>query len=255
MDLYRKMNRLKTLCTVFIVLLLSNGFPALAAQDYWPSLNNGHLVLHKYFTLSYSEEHEQAEWVYYSLVPSMLQGTVQRTNNFRQDPHVKMASAHPSDYKHSGYDRGHLVPAADCRFSRDAMSESFFMSNVSPQHPSLNRGLWKQLENWVRRWAQEKAKLYIVTGAIFRDPIAKIGANQVTVPSAYYKIIYSKKDQSMLGFILPNKKNEGILQSYIAKVDTIETKTQINFFSQLEDQLEESLESQIHVQNWSFPKK
>ena len=126
-----------------ILLLFSS---TLIAQELLPTSTTGQIIKHQYFTLSYSEPHEQAEWVYYKLTPQLINGTQSRTDNFRTDPMVTSGSAQLNDYKGSGFDRGHLCPAADMKINRDAMSETFYMSNMSPQHPSFNRGIWKKLK-------------------------------------------------------------------------------------------------------------
>ncbi len=105
------------------------------------------------FALLYSEPHEQPAWVAYLLTDDEVQGTLSRTNNFRADPGISTGSAALSDYRGSGYDRGHLAPAADMKWSSAAMSESFLMSNMTPQVPGFNRGIWKKLEAWVREQA------------------------------------------------------------------------------------------------------
>ena len=110
------------------------------------------IISHTAYTLKYSEQHEQASWVAYTLKSSHTSGTVGRTNDFREDYKVKTGSASLSDYKGSGYDRGHLAPAADFKWSSTAMSESFFMSNMSPQKPGFNRGIWKKLESRKLPW-------------------------------------------------------------------------------------------------------
>ena len=120
--------------------------------DYLPLMEHGdEIVKHTAFTLCYSEAHEQAKWVAYHLTAEMCDNSgEERTNNFRTDPDVKTGSASPEDYKKSGFDRGHLCPAGDMGWSEQTMSESFFMSNMSPQAPSFNRGIWKKLEEQIR---------------------------------------------------------------------------------------------------------
>ena len=103
------------------------------------------IVNHLGYSLSYNEKNEQASWVAYELTADQVRGTVKRKDSFRSDPLIKTGSASLSDYKGSGYDRGHLAPAADMKWSTTAMSESFFMSNMSPQLPGFNRGIWKKL--------------------------------------------------------------------------------------------------------------
>ena len=148
-----------------------------------PEINpNDIIVKHYAYTLNYNEEHEQAEWVAYILTKDRVYGTVKRTNNFRPDPKVKTGSATLADYKGSGYDRGHLAPAADMKWSATAMSESFYMSNMSPQRPGFNRGIWKRLEQLVRTWAVEYEEIHVVTGPVLKGSFKSIGPNQVSVP-------------------------------------------------------------------------
>jgi endonuclease G len=184
----------------------------------------------------------------------MLNGTEERTNNFRFDPDVSTGSASLSNYKGSGFDRGHLAPAGDMKVSHVAMSESFYMSNMSPQTPSFNRGGWKRLESLVRQWANIEGDIYIVTGGILSSNIGHIGSSSVTIPKYYYKIIYSPKNKKMIGFKMPNEKISDNLKEYVVKVDVIEAATQIDFFPQLEDGLENELESNINIGVWNFSK-
>lgn len=238
---------LKTRFTLLLALISTSIF----GQDYTPK-SDGEVINHTYYTLSYDETHEQAEWVYYELTLSDINGTVSRTDDFRPDPHVSTQSAQLSDYKGSGYDRGHLYPAGSSKESRKAMSESFYMSNMSPQSPGFNRGIWRSLESTVRGWTADKGKLYVVTGPVFRNNLGRIGASNVTIPGYYYKVIYSPSDEKMLGILLPNRKGERALDKYVVPVDKIETLTGIDFFWQLEDGKEKSLESGVVLTGWDF---
>ena len=212
-------------------------------QSYSPTTHQGVVVDHRYYSLSYVEEHEQAEWVCYHLVDTSLIKKVERKDHFRSDPLIITGSATLEDYKGSNYDRGHLAPAADMLFSERAMLTSFFLSNMSPQEPSFNRGIWKKLEALIRSWAVEKKSLHIVTGSIFENNKGYIGSNKVTVPGAYYKVIYADKDQKMIGFVLPNQATTSSLQNFIVSVDAIEDLTKIDFFHQLDDAVETVLEA------------
>ncbi len=205
-----------------IALLLLCNFTV--AQKYLPK-SNGEIVRHSYYILSYIEEHEQAEWVYYKLTPDMIKGKTERTENFRQDPKVKTKSATPADYRKSGYDRGHLCPAASMRHNHKAMSETFYMSNISPQVPAFNRGVWRRLEQHVRDWVLKDSVLYVITGTIFPDSTQtakkKIGCNQVTIPTHYYKIIHSPKHSKSVGYIIPNQKSNNPISAFIVPIDSI----------------------------------
>ncbi len=147
------------------------------------------VIEHTGYTLLYREDHEQAAWVAYLLTAGRLRGTIVRRDNFRPDPSVPTGSATPADYRASGYDRGHLAPAADMKWSEAAMSESFLMSNMSPQAKEFNRGIWENLESRVRDWAKSDGELFIVAGPVLEPGLATIGANGVSVPRMYYKVV------------------------------------------------------------------
>ncbi len=239
---------MKLIISLFVLLLPYLSF----GQDYTPK-SDGQIVSHSYYTLSYSESNEQANWVYYELTPEMIYGGVSRTDDFREDILIEQGSASLADYKGSGYDRGHLAPAADMKLNRTSMSESFYLSNMSPQEASFNRGGWKKLEEQVRSWCLKENKLYVVTGPIFQKNKGTIGMNKVTVPGYYYKVIYDPTDeQKMIGFIMPNEKLTNSLASYVVTVDKIEEITGIDFFSQLDDTIEDSLEGINHSDKWNF---
>lgn len=214
--------------------------------------SKGEIVKHTYYTLSYSEANEQAEWVYYKLSSEMLLGTQERTDNFRIDSLVSTGSATLSDYSGSGYDRGHLCPAGDMTISKTAMSESFYLSNMSPQNPSFNRGIWETLESIVRNIAKSEKEIYLVTGPIFKNNKGTIGINEVTVPGYYYKVIYSPSNQKMIGFVLPNEKGTKDITNYAIIIDSIESYTGIDFFPLLSDELEKKLESNIDITKWNL---
>ena len=212
------------------------------------------IIHHSNYTLNYSEQHEQAKWVAYSLTSSQVYGSVDRTNDFRIDPKVKTGSASLPDYKGSGYDRWHLAPAGDMKSTYTAMSESFYMSNMSPQVPGFNRGIWKKLESTVRNWALDNKKVYITTGAVLTASYPTIGINKVSIPEFYYKVVldYEQPEIKGIGFILPNQKSNKSLQSWAVSIDEVERFTGIDFFHSLPDNIEEKIESDAAVNKWSF---
>ena len=197
--------KIKSIITILTVLLSIS--IASSAQELLPTSTTGQIIKHTYYTLSYSEANEQAEWVYYELTPALINGKQKRTNDFRPDPLISTISAQILDYKSTGYDLGHLCPARDMKLNKTSMSESFLMSNMSPQKPSFNRGIWKKLEKRVRHWAITKGRLYVVTGGVLTSSKGKIGADGVTVPKSFYKIIYDPHGQgNMFAFLLPNER-------------------------------------------------
>lgn len=219
-------------------------------KDFYPTSTFGKVVKHQFFTLSYSEKDEQAEWVAYKLSPASF-NNIKRTNNFREDSSVSTGSATLSDYKNSGYDRGHLAPAADMSLNKTAMSESFFMSNMSPQVPSFNRGIWKNLESQVRDWAKRNDSLYVVSGPILDHPIDTIGTNHVSVPRAYYKTIIIFKNGSVDGiaFLLPNAKSTKSIDFYVTSIDSIEMLTSIDFYHNLDSAIQSKIEANKNLKN------
>ncbi len=225
-------------------------------QDFLPYYGNDKLIDHHYYTLSYSEKHEQAEWVTYEMDVRRLVKNVERGDNFRQDKDIPTGSASVDDYYGSGYDRGHLVPAADMQFSSDAMYSSFLMSNVCPQERSFNRGIWRELEEQVRDWTRGYKHLYIVTGPVLtKRAKARIGeVNDVTVPAAFYKILldYEGPEQKAVAFVIPNEKSGKPLDYYAMSVDEAEDITGIDFFADLPDRIEDKLEKTYSVGRWPF---
>lgn len=231
------MKRISTILLLFFVSVIS-----LYAQ-YEPKAK-GQLITHKHYCLDYNKDSKQADWTYYVMTKENLSGVASRKDNFRKDPTVKVGSAELSDYSKSGYDRGHLVPAASMTQSAEAMSESFYLSNMSPQHPSCNRGIWKKAEEYVRGILNDT--LYVVSGCIFDGSGKSIGANKVLVPSSYFKVAYDAGAQKMIAFIIPNEKGDKELQEYRCTVDEIESILGIDLFYQLDDALESRLESKIN---------
>lgn len=206
------------------------------------------------YTLKYNEKHEQAEWVAYELTAEEAQSHIaKRTNKFKEDPWIPTGSATDLDYLKSGYDRGHLAPAADMAFSSAAMASCFYYSNMSPQDPSFNRGIWSKLEALVRFWANENDAIYVITGPILnKTKYPTIGPNGVTVPEFFYKVILDYRDPVKKGiaFILPNGKTDKQLASYACTIDKVEQETGIDFFYLLPDLEENTLESSFDLTKW-----
>lgn len=217
---------------------------------------NHEIVSHNGFTLCYREEYEQSEWVAYEFTKSELIKASSRSNNFKADPAISTLSATPEDYTRSGYDRGHLAPAADLSWSTESMNDSFYMSNMSPQAPSFNRGIWKNLEEKVRTWVEKFGTVYVVSGPILEKPASEyksIGKNQVSVPEFYYKALLAKDEDGKLfaiGFILPNEKSSENIFTFAVPVDEVENRTGLDFFAALPDETENQLERSFSISDW-----
>ena len=216
------------------------------------------VISHKAYTLGYNEETEQPNWVAYTLSKdNLLTPVTEREGDFREDDSVSTKSATLKDYRSSGYDRGHLAPAADFKWDKEAMDESFYLSNMSPQVGDFNRGVWADLESAVRSNAYENEFLYVTTGPIFtKRPYTTIGTNKVAVPDAYYKalLVYNGNNKKAIGFVLPNEKGDKPLVSYAVSIDELEDLTDIDFFYQLDDDDENRIEKSFNPKSWSYSK-
>ena len=210
----------------------------------YPKRTKSQILHYRKFSLAYNESAEQADWVAYCLYPNSINHSVKRKNNFREDYKVVTSSASLEDYKGSGYDRGHLAPAKAMSYSKQSVSESFLMSNMSPQLPSFNRGVWKRLEKQVRDWIAISDSLYVVTGPVLNSSLSTIGENKVSIPNAFYKTIlrFYKGDINGIGFLLKHEKSSKKIADFATSIDTIEKITGLNFFYLLDSVQQQKVE-------------
>lgn len=208
------------------------------------------VVIHPGFALLYNEQHEQASWVAYELTRDELAGTVSRTDKFLPDPKIETGSAINDDYRNSGYDRGHLAPAADLKWSHASMNASFFYSNMSPQLPGFNRGIWKQAEELVRKWANHYGAVYVVTGPVLSNGLPTIGPNNVSIPEYYYKLVIDTALMRSAALLIPHQSSKRPLATFLVSIDSVERLTGLDFFHQLNDTFEASLEKAITPEKW-----
>lgn len=221
----------------------------------YPQAHTGDTILsYTGFDLAFNEQFEQAAWVAYVLTREEIEsGTIERSDNFRADKSITSGSATLADYRGSGFDRGHLAPAGDMKWDELAMSQSFLMSNMSPQKPAFNRGIWRKLETEVRNWALEKDSLYVITGPLFSSTDSLIGNSGVGVPGYYFKVLVdlSPPDHDMIAFLLPNAASSEELLSFAITVDSLERLSAYDFFAETPDQeVIHWLEQRIEPGNW-----
>jgi len=238
-----------------------------------PKLKSGEEVIyHSAMALSYNEKHEQANWVVHIVLPAIKETGYGRSNDFRTDPKVKTGSTEEKDYfiktmqKDStykydsfGYDRGHLAPSADFRWNKEALSESYFYSNMSPQRPDFNRGVWAKLESFIREYVSESdEKVYVVTGGILKDNLPRIerSINKVTIPEYYFKIVLDLEGDTHSGiaFILANEASEYPVTKFAVSIDEAERLSGIDFFPALPDEIENKLEASFDIKHWQTKK-
>ncbi|WP_375560159.1 DNA/RNA non-specific endonuclease [Bernardetia sp. OM2101] len=224
------------------------------------------VITHSAMILAYTEEYEQARWVTHIITPDIVQTSFGRSNDFREDEKVSTGSAKQEDYflvdtlengkleyDGFGYDRGHLAPSADFRWSEKALSESFLYSNMSPQKAEFNREIWAHLEDALRGYViKNNTPLYVVTLPILNKNLSKIerGVNKVAIPKQYAKIAIDLKNKRGIAFLLPNAASTSLLTTFTTSINEIEKLTQIDFFSSIDDELENKLESMTEGKDW-----
>ena len=204
------------------------------------------------YSVSYNKDRKIPNWVSYELLASETDGPYSRKGkNFRQDLSLSLPQAEDNDYRNSGWSRGHMAPAGDFKWSDDAMWDTFYFTNCCPQNQSLNAGQWNTLEQKVRDWAKKFGKVYVVTGPIIGKNIyGTIGNNRVVVPDAFFKAVLAN-DQT-IAFVMHNHNNNENLQKCAMSVDDLEVLTGIDFFSELDDNFENQVESIYNLRTWNL---
>lgn len=260
-DLY-KLSNMKTITLTLMFLCLSFMGGAYAQNKVLeipaPLKGKKELILkRKNYTLSFDKETNLPNWVAWRLDKKKLAERVSRKGyGFRPDPNLNAKQAVVTqDYAKSGYDRGHMCPAGDSRWSGEAMKESFYMTNICPQHPNLNSGDWHELEQACRKWA-EKGPIYIVCGPILykKSKPGYIGKeHKIRVPEAFFKVILAgveKGKPKAIGFIYKNSAGNRPLDAYVNSVDQVERITGIDFFPALPDNVENAVEREYNIKDW-----
>ena len=212
-----------------------------------PEEKQGQIIQRTGYTLAYDAKNKTPQWVAWELTDEETRGKEERTNDFQPDPEVIGTKVVTYDYSGSGYDRGHMAPAGDMKWSKQAMQESFYMTNICPQDHNLNTEDWNDLEMKSREWARRYGKVHIVCGPIYKGIRNEyIGEHRVKVPDAFFKVILidDARKSYALGFLFENKAGERPLKEYLVSVDEIERITGMDFFSVLPDNLEDRLEAE-----------
>lgn len=207
------------------------------------------------YTVSYNSETKLPNWVAWCLTADRLQGEGKRSNcKFHEDEQVPAPRATHWDYVRSGYDRGHMCPAGDNKWSVQAMEESFLLTNACPQAPSLNRGDWNEMEQACRKWAKRYGSLYIVCGPIlYKGKHKTIGDDKVVVPEAFFKVVLCMGDTpKAIGFIYKNGDGNRPKGDYANTIDEVERITGIDFFPSLPDEIENKVEAECNLDDWDI---
>ena len=209
------------------------------------------------YTLSFNPETNIPNWVAWVLDADKLVERESRSDKFVPDPDLNPRRAvNTKDYTGSGWDRGHMCPAGDNRWHWRAMDETFYMTNICPQHHNLNRGDWKELEEACRRWAAIEP-VYIVCGPIlYKTPkYGYIGKeHQIRVPDAFFKVVLTGLESGKpraVGFIYKNEAGNNKRDKYVNSIDEVERITSLDFFSALPDDIEAAIEAKYNLSQWN----
>lgn len=214
--------------------------------------DDGFLIEYEGYTVSYNPKTKIPVWVKYDLSAEETDGPYTRKGkNFKQDAYVPLPQAHSDDYRNSGWSRGHMAPAADFKWSENAMTESFYYTNCCPQDESLNSGQWSTLENKVRGWAEKFGNVTVVTGPIIGKNInGTIGENRVVVPDALFKAVLA--DNQAIAFIMYNRSRNENMQECAMSVNQLEKISGLDLFQELDDKVEEKIESTYSLKYWGL---
>ncbi len=215
------------------------------------------VICHLAYSVSYNDDWKLPNWVAYELTKQETMGEVERCNGFSPDPKVKGNAVVHKDYTNNPgkYDRGHMAPAADMKWSEQAMKESFYTTNICPQNANLNRGDWNDIEELVRDYAKRYGAVYVVCGLIVSDKPEYMGNYQkIAIPDAFYKAILRKNGNSWttIGFVCKNEAGSKPILYHIRTIDEIEDMANIDLFYSLPDDVENEIESNDNVLDWTL---
>ena len=216
--------------------------------------SDGKILRRVGYTASYNAANRIPNWVAWHLTASHVGGHYNRNNEvFHEDPEVSNPRAYDSDYRGSGYDRGHMCPSGDNKWNKEAQEQSFLFTNICPQRHNLNTVAWNDVELQCRAWAKRYGDLYIVCGPVLYDQQHKtIGRNRVVVPEAFFKVVLRKHDNyyKAIGFVYENKGASRDMSRYVRSIDDVEQLTGLDFFSALPDNIEEKIERSANLRDW-----
>lgn len=212
------------------------------------------LLCREGYAVGYDYDKKVPIWVAYHLTENSVERKYERSNRFHEDEEIPAAYRSTlSDYKGSGYDRGHMAPAATVDFSKTSMQESFLLTNMTPQLPGFNRQGWRYLEAFVREWAIDRGDLYVVTGSLFDGEIETIG-NNVSVPSSFFKVVFDPEKEDGIAFLVPHRDiAKAEIPSFIVSIDEVENQTGLDFLALLPDTLEDDIEDNIATMWTALP--
>lgn len=199
------------------------------------------IVRHLGYTASYNHTTLCPDWVAWELTAEEAAGTYEQGRQFSRDPDVAFPKASREDYSNSGWDKGHMAPHADMKWSRQALTESDYFTNICPQNKSMNAGAWRKIEEMTRRAARRCGSVYVVCGPVYdSDEPRHIGPACVHVPDRFFKAlaVSTSEGYRTVGFLMENTPQDGSPRSYAVTVDSVEAVVGRNLFPSLPEEAE-----------------
>lgn len=225
------------------------GYPALDPGD--------EVIVHPGHALVWNDRYKVPKWTAHLIVPDISEGNLARIDSFRPDPKLKTNTNLFESYWYSGYDRGHMVPSADMRWSFDALNATYYYSNIAPQRPELNRGAWAELEDWMRRYVHYSGnRVYVVTAPILGEDMPLLNKpkapEDVYAPPYFFKAMVDIDGPKKKGiaFIMKNGLNDQGILSYAVSIDSVEAMSGLDLFAALDDTLENRIEAMNNTKEW-----
>lgn len=220
----------------------------------WPKYSTNEAIIERpYYTARYDSKHKQSKWVAYTLhKDSLSQRALDIKGEFKKDPRVRTAAVSPDAYRGSGYILGQIAPRADFQYDEFAITQSYYMVNVSPQKPEFHEGLWLDLARKTRQWAKENEQIFIVAGPLLTDDLRSWSDEKISLPLSFYKIILDIQNPEIkaIAYLIPNEASDLPLNNYEISIDRLEELTGLDFFPNLPDELAEYLESGSSAPMW-----
>lgn len=210
------------------------------------------ILTKKSFIVSYNQATRLPNWVFWQLTSEHVNGDAVRPGNaYHEEKKVAKPRATAADYRKTGYTRGHMCPAGDNKWDRNAMYDSFSLANICPQTERCNSGVWNAIEMQCREWALEYGDVYIVSGPILSENPDTIGENKVAVPEAFFKVVVSLKGKKRgIGFICDNTDRNQTMKKCVVTIAEIERATGINFFPNLSAKDRRTIEEKANLRDW-----
>lgn len=246
-------------CFTFCLLSDAQGWASRSGESKLelPAIKKGEQVItHIGYTTSYNSKTLNPDWVAYELTREEVQGEYKGKTSFCWDPDVKGRKSRREDYKNEeGWDKGHMAPRADMKWSVQAFEESYYLSNICPQNHDLNAGDWLKTENLARRMAEKYGSVYIICGPVFvTNAYGTLGENKVWIPDGFFKalLVRSNGRYESIGFFMSNKSQKNDIKYYIKSVNDLEKMVHMDFFPSLSDSIEEIVEETVNRKVWGL---